>query len=181
LRLSFKETFPQTVLPTIKLEKREREFIIGRLLLHLVLPNCHLTTLPNGKPVVDGGWHVSFSHSLDLVGLVVAEIPVGLDIQVPDVKITHIQTKFCATKELEWIKNLSDPLAGATVIWSAKEAVFKVFGHEVDFAKDLITWVDAPDQTSFKVAYTGRHGASLFEMNQFEIQGARVVYTALLD
>jgi 4'-phosphopantetheinyl transferase len=181
LRERFSRNFPDRTIPVIKLEKREREYIIGRLLLHLVLPDQEMTFLDNGKPVLEGRWHMSLSHSAELVALAIADVPVGLDLQAPDPKLLRIAPKYCSHKEMEWLGALDHPLEGALVIWSAKEAVFKIFGQGIEFAEDMDTRLHIPSQSNFHVQYKGTHGNHLFEMVQLNVRDAQLIYTALLD
>jgi phosphopantetheinyl transferase len=177
LRTKFWEAFPNAPIPDFKLEKREKEFLIGRLLVHMVLPGLELSNLENGKPVVSGGWHISLSHTRDLVGLVVADAPTGLDMQGPEEKLLRIATKFCNEKELEWIENLPNPIEGALIIWSSKEAVFKVYGENIEFADEMAIHIRSPRQSKFALEYQGDHGHEVFAMHQMNIKDVRIVYT----
>jgi phosphopantetheinyl transferase len=181
LRERYARLFPDRAIPAIKLEKREREYIIGRLLLHMALPSHEMTFLDNGKPVLDERWHMSLSHSTELVALAIADVPVGLDLQAPDPKLLRIAPKYCSHKELEWLGSLNNPLEGALAIWSAKEAVFKIFGQGIEFAEDMETRMHLPSQPTFHVQYKGKHGNFLFEMVQLKVRKAQLIYTALLD
>jgi 4'-phosphopantetheinyl transferase len=177
LRNKFWVNYPNASIPDFKLEKREREFLIGRILLHMVLPNVEVSNLPNGKPVVNGGWHISLSHTQDLVGLVVAEAPIGLDMQGPDEKLLRIAARFCNEKELEWIDSLPSPVEGALIVWSSKEAVFKVYGENIEFADEMSIHIRTPRQSTFTLEYQGDHGHEVFAMHQFSLKDVCVVYT----
>ncbi len=177
LRKKYWSAYPNAPIPDFKLEKREREFLIGRILVHMVLPGLELYNLDNGKPVVSGGWHISLSHTRDLVGLVVADAPIGLDMQAPEEKLLRIATKFCNDKELEWIETLPNPVEGALIIWSSKEAVFKVFGESIEFADEMAIRIRTPRQSKFALEYQGDHGHEVFAMHQMNIKDVRVVYT----
>jgi 4'-phosphopantetheinyl transferase len=181
LRRKYWKIYTNTPIPDIKLEKREREYIVGRLLLHLVLPNQQCSHLANGKPIVTGGWHISFSHTEDWVALAVADAPVGIDIQGPDEKLLRIAPKFCSAHELAWLEGLPQPMEGALTIWSAKEAVFKVYGENIEFAEEMSAHLQHPSQSHFDVMYNGDHGEAHFRMHQMQHRHLRIVYTMLPD
>lgn len=113
--------------------KRRKEELGGALLIeHLGIKN-DIRYLENGKPVVDDG-HISISHSENLVGLVFSTHPVGLDIQSPTPKLFNIKDKFCNERELALF---GESLEKLTLIWSAKEAIFKVYGENLAFAEEI--------------------------------------------
>jgi phosphopantetheinyl transferase len=69
--------------------------------------------------------------------MVTSDLPVGLDIQNPVPQIRRIQTKFCRSDELEAVAIAPNPLDLLTHIWSSKEALFKIYGSEVDFREEM--------------------------------------------
>jgi phosphopantetheinyl transferase len=179
LRTMYSQLFPLAPVPAIKLAKREMEFIVGRLLLHEALPGSELQFRENGKPVLSEPYHVSFSHTLNMVGLVVAKYPVGLDLQWADEKLLRIKDKYCHADELHWLNALQNPLQGALLIWSAKEAVFKVFGEWVDFAEHIRVAPMNLDSTTFTAHYEGLHGQYTFAMSRMQVGPIGVVWTGM--
>lgn len=156
---------------SIRLEKRKREWLTVRILLQLVARRRELAFLASGKPVLFPHGHISISHSGDLAGIVIAQEPVGLDIQGVDERIGRIRTKFCNDRELGQLSSGPFQLEQLTVIWSAKEAVFKYFGEQVDFADDIFIPPFHHRQLELKAEYRGRHGAVPFHLTNILYSG----------
>lgn len=159
------------------LEKRRREWLVTRILLQLVAPDHQLKFAATGKPYLEGNLHISISHCGELAGLLIAEHNVGLDIQGVDEKLEKISKKFCNEKELKTVSSVSQPLEFLTVIWSAKEAIFKYFGEQVHFAKDIQVRPFQPLQEIIKAEYTGIHGKQVFELQHVSLRGYHIVMT----
>jgi 4'-phosphopantetheinyl transferase len=164
-------------LSSVKLEKRQREWLITQILLDLMARGKTLTYLENGKPMLSHNLHLSLSHCGEMAGLVVSDKPVGLDIQGVDEKLFRIKNKFCHPSEL---KNLPDGptcLEHLTVLWSVKEAVFKFFGENVHFAKDIITLPFHYEQPNLRAEYKGIHGEITFNLTNISMDGYHIIAT----
>jgi phosphopantetheinyl transferase len=160
--------------PAFKSTRRNREWLASRLLMqHLQLPP--VSYLPNGKPVISHGYF-SLSHCENRVALVLAETPVGIDIQLPTEQIRRIHTKFCSTSEQS--RFTPTPLREMTIIWSAKEAIFKFWGENVAFANDIEVAPFHCDDSRLTAHYRGIHGNRQFELWHFS-QGTHEVIIAL--
>lgn len=125
-----------TRLEKIKAPNKQREWIGRQLLFNEAGLLNKINYLENGKPVLDSG-HISISHCDHLIGLILSDEPIGLDIQNPNFKLKRIKEKFCSLDELSLLDLSTRPLEDLTRIWSTKEAVFKVYGERVIFADDL--------------------------------------------
>lgn len=121
----------------IKHEKRQKEWLAARLLLQEVGFNHPISYLSNGKPVVVDGPFFSLSHCLPYIGMTSGPLSVGLDIQKPEEKMLVIKTKFGHPEELEHASKSGDELNYVSILWSAKEAIFKVYGENILFAEEL--------------------------------------------
>lgn len=121
----------------LKHSKRQREWMASRAALRSGL-QCQeeVLYLPNGKPYM-AKQALSFSHCLPLAGALIHSQFAGFDIQSADPKIEVIKTKFGNAKELEAAEKSSSPLDYLTIIWSAKEAIFKVYGENLAFANAM--------------------------------------------
>lgn len=159
----------------IPLEKRKREWLDTRILLKSFFPDKKIAYLHNGKPVFDDGSHLSISHCDNLVGIITSDSSIGMDIQNPDKKLLKIQKKFCNEQELSFIPAGEAGLLHTTIIWSAKEAIFKVFGENVPFADDMtIRPFDVEDAVIY-ADYDGIHGKRVFELTHLRIDDYHLV------
>ena len=127
------------------------QHLAGRFLLQWLFPDFpyHLIEIADTrKPFLpDEQYHFSISHCGDYAAAIVSrDKRVGIDIEIPVEKIGNIMHKFLNSKE-HGVFNL---IAGAetgvvlenfdepTLLWSAKEAVFKWYGNgEVDFREHI--------------------------------------------
>jgi 4'-phosphopantetheinyl transferase len=166
---------------TIKLEKRKREWLTTRILLRILANGKDLSFLPSGKPLLSHGQHISISHSGALAGVVVSSKPVGLDIQGIDEKLLRIEKKFVNAPEQSYLPNNSYRVEYLTVIWSAKEAVFKYFGELVDFADHIQIAPFIPSQTEIKAKYDGHYGHHTFTLLNMMVAGQHILMTMAED
>ena len=91
-----------------------------------------------GKPhLLNDDHHVSLSHSHGLVAVAISDQPIGVDVQQLSPKIRRIRKKFVHEDDVQMpIDEVSEQILG--IIWSAKEAMFKLYGKgEVDFKEHL--------------------------------------------
>ena len=78
-----------------------------------------------GRPFLNDGRHISFSHSKKVSGIVISDKEIGIDIEKNQSKILNISQKFLNTKEKKFL--IKKDVSQITYIWTAKEAVFKAF------------------------------------------------------
>ncbi|WP_269221682.1 4'-phosphopantetheinyl transferase superfamily protein [Flavobacterium sp. IMCC34518] len=96
-----------------------------------------------GKPHLHDGKHISITHSHQFSAIILSDAVVGIDIELQREKIIRIADKFADTEfsflnpdqKEEYIRKL-------TVIWGAKEAIFKIRNEKGISFKDHIK-VDA--------------------------------------
>ena len=80
-----------------------------------------------GKPLLDDGKHISITHSFEFAALIISENEVGIDVEKNREKILKIQHRFVNTD----YDSLSDEdlVKQLTVIWGAKEAMYKTYPY----------------------------------------------------
>lgn len=98
-----------------------------------------------GKPFLkDSAYHISISHSRDLVAVIASPTLVGIDIQYYVPRILRIGPRFISEKEIKFIPDKKN-IIYHHIIWGAKECLFKAYGKgTVDFRKDLYVHDIAP-------------------------------------
>ncbi len=134
--------------------KRKLEFITTRLIIrqlceHFNLPYEGIVKDQFGKPHLTlKNAYISISHSFPLsIGILNLDEPTGIDIELPQPKIDRIKHKFLNQHELQYAENLFD----VSIIWSAKETLYKIHGRKsVDFKKHL--FVNLSDDRSEALA-----------------------------
>lgn len=80
-----------------------------------------------GKPLLTDGRHISITHSFEFAAIIVSPIEVGIDIEKNREKIVNIQHRFVNTE----YDSLSDEdlVKQLTVIWGAKESMYKTYPY----------------------------------------------------
>ncbi|MCB0655885.1 MAG: 4'-phosphopantetheinyl transferase superfamily protein [Saprospiraceae bacterium] len=127
-------------------DQRRLEWLAARLLLHEVLGEQDRTPCLKdsyGKPYLqDRPVYLSMSHSHDLASVILAPVPVGIDIQYRVAKLQRIASKFVTEKEIDVYPGKPD-LDFLHVLWSAKECIYKAYGKRgLDFREHLHIYLD---------------------------------------
>jgi phosphopantetheinyl transferase len=121
------------------------QHLAGRFLLQFLFPDFPYKLIQiadTRKPFLpDEQYHFSISHCGDYAAAIVSkDSRVGIDIEIPVDKILKITGKFLSEVEKK-IFNIQYPLLNTqlpTLLWSAKEAVFKWYGEGgVDFRREI--------------------------------------------
>ena len=116
---------------SMKSELHQRAFLsVRQLLLQLGYTDADLYYDASGKPHLTDGKCISISHSHQLAVVIVSNQAVGVDVELVREKVAKIGPKFCAS-ELQYLApDLSTEIQRLTVIWGAKEAVYKIVNRE---------------------------------------------------
>lgn len=84
-----------------------------------------------GKPHLKDGKHISITHSFDFTGIIVSDsIPVGIDIEKQRDKIVRIAHKFTPLEEYRTLANHEALVRKLTIVWGAKESLYKIYALE---------------------------------------------------
>jgi 4'-phosphopantetheinyl transferase len=130
------ETFPLTTNPG-----RRLEWLAVRALLKELYPRGLPTIayLKNGKPVlIDHTDKISISHSGKMVAIALhSDRNPGIDIEILHPRILKIATRFLGVMEKEY-SGTHPTIEQLTIIWGAKEVMFKVYEHGgISFKNDF--------------------------------------------
>jgi len=101
----------------------------------------------NGKPFLNNSKkNISVTHSGKFSAMIVGNKPVGIDIEQIQPKIMNICDKFMSYKELEQIDK-SHNIEQLYIYWSAKEALYKLYGKKNLMFKENIIIKGFPFKT----------------------------------
>ncbi|MDE6160264.1 MAG: 4'-phosphopantetheinyl transferase superfamily protein [Muribaculaceae bacterium] len=117
--------------------RREAERAAVERLLAAALPGgYHLTHNADGAPVLEGGPHISISHSrTHAVVALCAEAPVGVDIETPRAQLARVAPRVLSAQEVEAYGATTEGLLQA---WTLKEAIYKAaLTPGLDFRRDI--------------------------------------------
>ena len=97
-----------------------------------------------GAPIVDTpNTYISVAHTTGAVAVVIADTPVGVDIELLHRGFDRVASRYLSAEELA----LSSDDRWLAMVWSAKEAMYKLYGHKgVDLVEELrVTAYDAAE------------------------------------
>lgn len=130
----------QQRIATMKSEMHQRGFLSVRKLINEAgYTDFDLFYDAFGKPHLRDGKHISITHSHQFSSIIVSDEKVGIDIELQRDKIIRIADKFCDA-EFQYLNNevTSAYIKKLTVIWGAKEAIFKIQNEKGISFKDHI-------------------------------------------
>jgi len=136
----------QNRLNSMKSELHQRGFLsVRRLLKAAGYTDFDLYYNGNGKPHLTDGRHISITHSFTFSAVIISDLEVGIDIEKNREKIKIIQNKF-VNFERGFIHKDDDYIEQLTVIWGAKESLYKIYPYGgLTFKNDI-------DINSFQIA-----------------------------
>ncbi|MCU4163351.1 4'-phosphopantetheinyl transferase family protein [Carboxylicivirga caseinilyticus] len=118
----------QQVFDTFKLDKRKKEWICSRIILQQFIndyPQINYTD--NGKPfLVNQSKHISISHATNFVAVSISDHPTALDIEICSPRVEKAASRFVHDEEWQFITD-KEKVNFLTLIWSAKETLYKYF------------------------------------------------------
>jgi phosphopantetheinyl transferase len=123
------------------------QHLAGRYLLPFLFPDfphAEIMIADTRKPFLpDEQYHFSISHCGNYAAAIVSSTErVGIDIEMITPRVEKIKHKFLHVDELVFVHShdLSQQIPLLTLLWSAKEAMFKWWGNgDVDFSEVLRT------------------------------------------
>jgi 4'-phosphopantetheinyl transferase len=145
---SFQELFEAVVLNEsnairlcgMKSEMHQRAFLsVRKLFQEASYTDFDLYYDEFGKPHLHDGKHISITHSHQFSAIILSDEVVGIDIELQREKIIRIADKFADT-EFSFLKpeQKEEYIRKLTVIWGAKEAIFKIRNEKGISFKDHI-------------------------------------------
>lgn len=158
--------------------KRQAEFWAGRcLMMRAFCQNIPLGKSASGAPAFPKGKNGALSHSLRDVLLLEGSdnLLFGVDIEPPliPVSLQAVLSKVATETEQKWLRDLPPEqlVHAATILFSAKETLFKLLNREMDIRPDYDTVEakEAPAAGSLVFELTQRAGHRLAARKRFLI------------
>ena len=120
----------QARLEGMKSELHRRGFLsIRHLLARAGYTDADLYYDPIGKPHLKDGTHISITHSFGFTGIILSRAAeVGIDIEMQRPKILRIAHRFTPLEEYRTVANEEALIRKLTMVWGAKESVYKIMG-----------------------------------------------------
>ncbi|QGK75700.1 4'-phosphopantetheinyl transferase superfamily protein [Flavobacterium sp. SLB02] len=124
----------------MKSQMHQRAFLSVRMLIQEMGFTDHEMHYDEfGKPYFNCHNHISITHSHDFAAIIISDETVGIDMELQREKILRIADKF-VDSETSYLntQNTPDYIKELTVIWGAKEAIFKIRNEKGISFKDHI-------------------------------------------
>lgn len=80
----------------------------------------------HGKPHLKDDSYISITHSFNYTGIIISKEDVGIDIEKQRSKILKIANKFTPLDEYHTLANEDALIRKLTIVWGAKESVYKI-------------------------------------------------------
>ncbi|HLS31248.1 MAG TPA: 4'-phosphopantetheinyl transferase superfamily protein [Flavobacteriaceae bacterium] len=159
----------------LKSELHRRQFLsVRHLLVAAGYAYDDLYYSGNGKPHLRGdNKYISVSHSFNFTGIIIGDQPVGIDIEKRRDKILRIANKFTPLEEYSTLANDEAVIRKLTIVWGAKEAVYKIMDEPgISFLNhiDVEDFNFEDDHTTVTVSYNNkvsRFSTKFIEFEQF--------------
>ena len=165
-------------LESMKSELHQKGFLsIRHLLKEINLNDADLEYDEFGKPHLKEGY-ISITHSFNFTAIIYSTNKVvGIDIEKQRDKILKIALKFTPIEEYKTIANVDALIAKLTIVWGAKESLYKIYGkkkllflHHIyieDFKFD-------DSKTTGEIRFNGEQNS--YDIEFLEFEGFTCVY-----
>ena len=168
---------------SMKSEIHRKGFIsIRHLLKKFGYSDFDLSYDENGKPHLNDGKHISITHSFEFTGVIVSDKKVGIDIEKQREKIKLIAPKFTPVKEYEALGDGEDLIRKLTIVWGAKESLYKLYGKKgLLFLHDIFVedFDISAHQTTARVTHDQK--ITFYTLNFQEFENFTCVYALAHD
>ena len=131
-----------------------------------------------GKPHLKDKNYLSISHSFTFTAIIISKKnPVGIDVEKQRDKIVKIAHKFTPIEEYNTIANHEALVSKLTIVWGAKESLYKIYGKKkLQFLHHIyiedFSFIDT--KTTGVIKYKGY--VSSYDICFLEFEGFTCVY-----
>tara|TARA_B100000787_G_scaffold60104_1_gene43897 strand:- start:75 stop:701 length:627 start_codon:yes stop_codon:yes gene_type:complete len=162
-----------TRLNSMKSQLHQRGFLsIRHLLKEVGYTDADLIYDEFGKPHLKNGKFISITHSFTFTAIIVSDkFHVGIDIEKQREKILKIAHKFTPFEEYKTIANVDALISKLTIVWGAKESLYKIYGKKKLLFLHHIYIEDfkfADEKTTGEIRYNGENSAYNISFLEFE-------------
>lgn len=164
---------------SMKSDLHQKGFLsIRHLLKEINLTDADLMYDEFGKPNLDKGRYISITHSFNFTAIIYStEKEVGIDIEKQRDKILKIAHKFTPIEEYKTIANADALISKLTIVWGAKESLYKIYGKKkLLFLRDIYVadFKFADEKTTGEIRYNG--SVTSYNIHFLEFEGFTCVF-----
>lgn len=170
-------------LSNMKSELHQRGFLSIRHLMALEgYTDFDLYYDENGKPHLTGDKHISITHSFNFSAIIISATEVGIDIEKQRNKILKIAHKFTPIEEYRTIANDDALMRKLTIVWCAKESLYKSFAEKgVSFLENIYVeeFMLEDYKTTATVTYEDKQ--QKYNVDYLEFEGFTCAYALISE
>ncbi len=134
----------------------------------------------NGKPHLKNDKHISITHSFIFSAIVVSDLEVGIDIEKQRSKILRIAHKFTPIEEYRTLANDDAIMRKLTIVWCAKESLYKSFSHPgVSFIQNIYVDDFRLDESSTTANVSFNSQKEVYDVHFLEFDDFTCAYALL--
>lgn len=157
----------------MKSDLHQKGFLsIRHLLKKINLTDDDLMYDEFGKPHLDKGRFISITHSFNFTAIIYStKTEVGIDIEKQRDKILKIAHKFTPIEEYKTIANADALISKLTIVWGAKESLYKIYGKKkLLFLRDIYVadFKFADEKTTGEIRFNGETYSYTVKFLEFE-------------
>lgn len=136
-----------------------------------------------GKPHLKDGTHISITHSHNFTAIIIGkQQEVGIDIEMQREKILRIAHKFTPVNEYRTLANTQAVVRKLTIVWGAKESLYKIYGQKgLSFLRhiNVTDFLFDDGRTTATIQY--EMDTISYQISFLEFEGFTCVYAFPLD
>ncbi|MEH6763601.1 MAG: 4'-phosphopantetheinyl transferase superfamily protein [Aequorivita antarctica] len=136
----------------------------------------------NGKPHLTGDKHISITHSFNFSAIIISDFEVGIDIEMQRSKILRIAHKFTPIEEYRTIANEDAMMRKLTIVWCAKESLYKSFAEKgVSFLENIYVEEFMLDDYKTTATVTYEDKTQKYNVDFLEFEGFTCAYALISE
>lgn len=184
---SLEELVPQVIIKPktqlrfdgMKSESHKRAFLSVRMLFKEIgISDYDLHYDEFGKPYLSDHRHISITHSHNFAAIIISSETVGIDMELQREKIIRIADKF-VDFEFRFLKSepIMEYIKKLTVIWGAKEAIFKIRNEKgISFKDHIQVEAFSLNENETQACLLFDNLKKKYAIHYMEIEGFTLVY-----
>jgi len=132
----------------------------------------------SGKPHLKDGNYISITHSFTFSAIIISNTTqVGIDIEKQRDKILRIAHKFTTAEDYNHLTNEQDLVRKLTIVWGAKESLYKIYAQEgLSFLQHIYVEDFSLNDSQTTATITFQKKISAYTIHFLEVEGFTCVY-----
>lgn len=136
----------------------------------------------NGKPHLTDNKYISITHSFNFSAIIIGDRAVGIDIEKQRNKILKIAHKFTPIEEYRTIANEDALIRKLTIVWCAKESLYKSFAEKgVSFLQHIYVEDFELDDSKTTASVTFEDEQKKYDVDFLEFENFTCAYALISE